>query len=412
MRPVIQDKSRFARFGLWFQDSSDGDSSAGDAAAAAGYGGGEGVTSSVGIGNNTSVNTTNQGNVSVATGAANTGFGVSDAGNVGAPSATGGGGGTAAGGAGTAGAGSGPGGMGTGSAGMGVTAQQVAAALGPAGLAALAAIRSGVGNALFGGPANAATPYNVNEPNPYLPKPFNPNDPNSYGALLYGPGVTPYNRGGVTNIGSGLGFGLGIGGQGNAAANQSQTVQGIRAGLSNTVQNALNAPHNGVTAQDVENSLSPAAYATLQAELANIRSGMGYPALGYNTAAATAAHFGNPAMGPNAPVGTPTAETMGAGGVTSPGYGAPSGDPGARGSSAVGTATAAPGIGVVGYPGIAASNVGVVGAPPGYGVPAPSYISAPAPSAFSQALSQNVADNVARTYGTSFGSVASGMGRH
>jgi hypothetical protein len=180
------------------------------------------------------------------------------------------------------------------------------------------------------------------------------------GSPAYGPGVTPYNRGGVTNFGSGQGFGLGLGGEGNVAANESQTVQGIRAGLSNTAQNAL-APHapGPVTSQDVFNALDPAAKAVLQSKLAALYGGgIGHPALGYNTAAATAAHFGDPRAGPSAPVAAPSnvalAQRGGSNAVSMMGPGGPN------------------------APSAYASNMAAFGAPTG----------------FSQMMSQNIASNM------------------
>lgn len=292
------------------------------------------------------------------------------------------------------------------------------------------ALRSQIANALLG--SAQASPYDPNAPNQYMPKPYNPYDPANYGGTpAYGPGVAPFNRGGVTNFGSGQGFGLGPGGQGNVGANQSQTVQTIRAGLSNTAQNALNAPRGPTTYQDVYNGLSPDAKAVLQSELAGLSGGMGFPSL-YNPAAATASHFGDPNYGPSAPVGPATAATSGAGGVTSAGYGAPSGDPGARGSSAVGTVSTPVHSQVEGpqqqayaAPGSVGPGGTVVGAPRGYGVPGtnvfgnapgsvtegfvgltptpspgmlgppmtPQYITSP----FSQALQQNVTASLTNT---------------
>jgi Lysozyme like domain len=121
--------------------------------------------------------------------------------------------------------------------------------------------------------------------------------------------------------------------------------------------------------------LGPAQMAQLQIGLANLHGGMGNPALGFNTAAATASHFGDPTMGPSAPVGTATAETMGAPGVSTAGLSAPTGPTGVaaitalRGQQQQQEQQGSPGALSFAAPGTPGATVGVVGAPSGYGVP-------------------------------------------
>jgi len=313
-------------FGLQAQNGSgDGDGDSAAAAAAAGFGGGEGVTSSVGVGNSTSVNTTNMGNVSSATGNTATGFGVSDMGSVNASGGGGGGGGSGSGGnaQGHANAPAYGATGGGGSSGMGTTAAQAQNMLSPAAQQMIAYMRSGIMSpiSMFSSPASAETlsPSMVTQLNSLLNSPqpsptYNALDPAQYGGTpAYGPGVSPM-AGAVSNFGSGQGFGLGQGGQGDVGANASDTVQGIRAAIA------------AAAAQGVARGMSPAQAIEAAADAANYGGfggggTMGNPALGYNTAAATATNFGDPAMGPSAPVGQATAATMGAGNVGMQGLG-------------------------------------------------------------------------------------------